>query len=103
MASKFTSVSLPHDLWELFVEQLPSSLDAERELAALVRSKVKQELGTEVCAEKPFMAWDDYQSCWVVLFAGGSKAREFVRKADAEEYLKQVSQHAAGGGNERRC
>ncbi len=67
---------------------VPRTITLNDAVVGLIRDKLK-ELHHEIdFSEKPFMAKDG--EMYVVLYAGGSKAKEFECKNDAQAFLRSL-------------
>ena len=82
------TLRIKRGLWDRFKRIIPRAITLNDAVVALIRDKLK-ELHHEInFSEKPFMAKDG--EMYVVLYAGGSKGKEFERKKDAQAFLQSV-------------
>ena len=82
------TLSIDRKLWNQFKTSIPRTTTLNEAVVSLIREKITP--GGIDFSEKPFLAKDGDSD--VVLYAGGSKAKEFERRKDAQAFLRTCLQ-----------
>ncbi len=82
------TLRIERGLWERYKKTVPRRITLNDAVVRLIRNKLKEIHRGIDFSEKPFMAKDG--EMYVVLYAGGSKAKEFERKKDAQAFLRSL-------------